>query len=1088
MALALLAVWPAAALAGTLTTQPATNVGISSATLHGTGTGFASGNYCSFAYSSAGGSAPMIIIDQPAQPCNGSYSIKADGLMAGTYYTFFANQCTLLTMSGGQTYCAYNSGSTTTDPCSGNHASTCPTFTTGVPTGTTDAASAVLGSSATLNGTLHIEDLTTAQSGHASDVVQYHFEYSTDPNLAAYTSTPTQSLPTANTSSDPAVSAQVTNLVPGTTYYYRVAVSAPEVGATTESDGNIASFKTGGFVRTDPATSVTSSGAVINGEVDAGDLALSYSWLYSTSSATSSGLLSNSTTGIAGANVTAGGVQNVSATLTGLAAGTTYYFQLVTTNPAIHGQVVSFTTLPGYCGPSASALHDSAIPATGFLVTGCWSSAGGVYTGHGPVQINGVSFSGPASGTVQIDTNTGKISTSAPYDVDVGSVRMYSGTLSGRINKDYANSTSGGVTTSAFDLGATDNSATLYDLPLGGFARMTASSAGGATVGISALGLPSLFGGVTADGSVSVGQDGSVDQVHAQLGDSTIGPMTLPGFTLDGNPQTNTWTGDVNLMLPLAKAGISAQVEILNGKLNGLGANLSGADIPLGDSGLFLAGGGFSTVFSPLSLQGNLDVAFGPKLGGYDLLDIDAGFYAGFEQDQTLTGLPGIADGTVLHDVPFTLGINGTLNLLGFIQLESTSYRYYGVPGWPFVAMQSTLAQPLIASCSTYGIGFAPSLTLAGDARGTQFNLVGSGGAALDLCVFRISLSVTGAVSSTGMGICGSYLNNSVGAGITWPSSFSSLSDITKHFELYGSGCNIGNYETTISLARAAAAGRSALPVRLPRGLPFAVVRVRGRGAPPLLRIDEPAGRGAIVMSGLDGVTAARARYLVIPDAADDTTYVELTRPAGGHYAITPQPGSAPITGVSVAHGQPGPRVTATLRHHGSHEVLTWHALHLPGQRLTFRELGAGGDRQLASTTRDAGRILFRPHPGVPGTRSIVVDIYEHGMLNRIVHVARYIGPTITRPALPRLVTVTRRRRTLTIRWRRAGGTVDHYLVMVMTSDGRHRLFVARHPRLVLHAIPASGGVRVTVTGVDPLGRRGPSAQAHLTRHRKHHR
>ncbi len=1083
-----LAALPGSALAaGTLSTSAATNVQIRSAVLNGSSSGWSAGDYCAFEYFDGAAGGPTATPPTgPAVPCGTTstpqaYSYTLTGLTPGDTYYYAAVHCAATMVSNGQTFCnpttIYPYGWDQIDPCWSN-AAFCPHFTAGMPTGTTLAATNVRGTSATFNATLNFQD-------EESNLVNYFFEYSTDPNFLGYSSTPLGG-PPLGSSGTATVSQTVTGLTPGTQYYYRVVVGSGETNHG-PTPGNGVSFTTGGFVRTDAATSVHVGGAVLNGEVYAGDTAVSYSWLYSTSSATSNGVLSNGAVAVAGGTVSAGTDQNVTATISGLSGGTTYYFQLVTSDPSIVGTVVSLTTLPSNCSANALSLSDSQIASTGFLVTGCWSGLAGVYTGNGTVEINGVTFSGPSTGTVTIDTNKQQITTSHGYDVNVGSVRMYSGALSGPISKDYSNSSSGGTLTSAFDLGATDSSSQLYDLPLGGFARLTASSQGGSTVEISALGLPSLFGGVTADGSVTVAEDGTVDGVHAQLGDSMIGPITLPGFTLDGDPSTNTWTGDVNLMFPLAKVGITATVTITNGKLNGLGASFSGTDIALDDSGLFLAGGGFSTIFSPFTLQGSLDVAFGPKVSGYDLLDINAGFYAGFNQDQTLTGLPGITDGTVLHNVPFTFGIDGTLNLLGFIQLASTDYRYYGVPGWPFVTMKSSLGQALIASCGKYGIGFSPSLTLAGDARGSQFNLVASGSASLDLCAFQVSVGVQGVISSTGMALCGSFLGNSVGAGLTWPTSFGSLSDLTNNFSLYTSGCNVSNYYTAISVARAGHASGLRAPLRLPPGLPFAVIRVRGNGAPPLVHVAEPHG-ASITMQSLQGVTAARAKYLVIPDAANDTTYVELTRPRAGSYSVTALPGSAPIVQVAAAHGEAAPRVHGTLRRRGSRRILSWHALRTPGQRLVFREIGAGGDRTLLSTRRASGHFSFRPLPGLNGSRSIVADVYRGGVLAKTIPLARYFGPVITKPGSVRNLRVTRKHRRLTIMWKRATGTIAHYLVLVATSDGRHRLFITRHPHLTLQSVPATGKVLVTVTAANALGTRGPMVRSGLTKHKHKHK
>src|SRR4029077_20786651 len=104
-----------------------------------------------------------------------------------------------------------------------------------LPTVTTSAATGVTTSGATLNGTVNPNGLAT----------NAWFEWGTSPTLAAFTSTANQAVGSGTTAQ--MVSATLSGLTAGTTYYYRAA-SSNSAGTT---KGAILSFSDalpGGFV------------------------------------------------------------------------------------------------------------------------------------------------------------------------------------------------------------------------------------------------------------------------------------------------------------------------------------------------------------------------------------------------------------------------------------------------------------------------------------------------------------------------------------------------------------------------------------------------------------------------------------------------------------------------------------------------------------------------------------------------------------------------------------------------------------------------------------------------------------------------
>jgi hypothetical protein len=1108
-------------------------VGVVSAVLKGTASNYSSSDYCSFIYvdNSVSGSqwGPPY---PPAVPCGSTYTATVTGLVYGHLYQYAAIHCAAV---GGQPsgpyYCESNGSYANPNPwdtvASCQSTGSCQQFVTTSPSATTGAASNVLGSSATLNGTLDIEDLTSAQSGVSSSNVEYYFEYSTDPTFAAYTSTPAQYLPDANSFAScppdstwpwcPPVSASVTGLTPGTTYYYRTVVLAPEAGVTTPSYGSVVSFTTGGRAITDPATAVSRSGATLNGEVAAGDSALTYSWVYSTANTVQNGLLQGTT--VSGGVVQPGQDELVSATVANLSPGTSYYFQLQTDDPFIHGAVLSFTTAGTSCPAGATLSSGLNISGTGFVVSGCWTeSSSGVWTGYGPLTLNGLSLSGPLVQTVQIDTARNTITTSSGYSLGLGSL----GLVTGAVTFNYSNS--GGNSTVTV---VPDPSASWFGFPLLSSVSITAfgpsssSTPGGAQISIPVLGLPALFGGITAQGTGTVNADGSLAGLEVQVGESTLGPLQLPSVTFcyqsacpgastsacqsGSESQPNTWFGDAELYFPLAKAGVGACVEVQNGRLNALGASYSGPGIPIDETGLSISGLSASAVINPFSFGGSITLEFGPEIEGTSLLSGTVGFNAAFNQNQTISGLEnvGIPDGYVLPDVPFTLRLTGQLAMLGFITLANSSATFYDVPGSPLVTAAFGLPQALTASCpSSLGsgqFGIAPSFALAGAADAHDFNFDGTGGVSVDLCgAGNYGVSGDGVISSKGIAVCAAIPHLGYYAiGADWPTTLpTSLAAFASDFQLFQPDqCDLSSYLANVIPPPAGAASANAQRahaalalgvLRLPSGLPFEVIRVRGRGAPPLMSASGPRGLRFAMVTGRAMIHGRG--YLVIADPLNDTTYIELIRPAAGRYRLTALPGSAAIESVSAAHGLPAPTVHASITGSGATRTLTWRTRPVPGRRLVFREVGAGGDRLILSTSRARGRLRYRLAPGLPGRRYVVVQVLDGGMLQKVSRVGSYTGPVIAVPRRPLKLHAVRSGATLTATWREPGERPDSYLVLVSYANRARRLYIVRSPRLLLHGVPVAGPITVTVTAEDALHRRGPSATTTATKPRRGHR
>ena len=199
-------------------------------------------------------------------------------------------------------------------------------FTTPVPPAvTTDPATSVTGTTATLNGTVNPEGQSTT----------YHFEYGT--TTAYGTSAPSSPANAGSDSTSHAETAAITGLTTGTTYHFRLDAT----NATGTTNGTDRTFTTLSppAATTTSASSVTGSGATLNGMVNPNGQATTYHFDYGTT--TSYGTSTSSAS--AGSDSTS---HAENAAITGLSTSTTYHFRIVATNATgtTNGADLTFTT------------------------------------------------------------------------------------------------------------------------------------------------------------------------------------------------------------------------------------------------------------------------------------------------------------------------------------------------------------------------------------------------------------------------------------------------------------------------------------------------------------------------------------------------------------------------------------------------------------------------------------------------------------------------------------------------------------------------------------------------------------------------
>ncbi len=212
------------------------------------------------------------------------------------------------------------------------------------PTATAQAASGVTATAATLNGGVNPHGSATTVS----------FVYGTDPTLTTGTTT-TAADAIGSGSSAVAVTAALTGLQPGTTYYDEVV--ATNAGGTATADGAvlvptpsvyptspITSFTTLAppIATTQAASGVTTTAAMLNGSVNPQGSAATVTFVYGTDPQLTTGTTTSAAEPIGGWTSAVA----ATAALTGLQPGTTYYDEVVATSAGgtTVGPILSFTT------------------------------------------------------------------------------------------------------------------------------------------------------------------------------------------------------------------------------------------------------------------------------------------------------------------------------------------------------------------------------------------------------------------------------------------------------------------------------------------------------------------------------------------------------------------------------------------------------------------------------------------------------------------------------------------------------------------------------------------------------------------------
>ena len=565
--------------------------------------------------------------------------------------------------------------------------------------------------------------------------------------------------------------------------------------------------------------------------------------------------------------------------------------------------------------------------------------------------------------------------------------------------------------------------------------------------------------------------------------DAFLGPVIVSNLQFQYSRSSEVWSGGADIQLLPAGVTIRAAPPppdygfgLRRGAFDHAGGGVR-FDVPprpqlFPGVGLVEIGGAIG--INPLRFTGRLAI----DAGG--IVTIDSSAFMAFASPENPYDFPAeyappgleFLGGRRLDSYAFALGGTAGLTVpkLGSVPLLN-SYVFYQYPDYLELAGKFEFAP------------FGDKFKIKGEVGGfvevlsQLFNLEGQVEACVDIDIFDACLGVGAVVSSKGIAFCtivpvplsplGPTVPVPAGLGYHWGQGFPP--------DIMVFSCDREPYRQ----ARPSASQAGARSFTIAPGAPSAKLRIAGQGAPPKVVVTGPKGE----RYALPYVDAASANPNALGLSISETATLEvfLKSPSPGRWTVTPQDGSAPIAGVSVARGLAEARVRGRVRGRGRTRTLTYSARAARGQRIRFVERGARTLATIGRATGAKGRIRFRPAAGRRGRRSIVALVDRGGVTTQVIRVATYAAPSDARPARPRGLRVRRRGTRLVARWRRVAGA-SGYAVTVTARAAPPVMRVTRRPRLRLGGLSARSPVTVRVAAMAVGNRPGPAARRRVGR------
>ena len=577
-----------------------------------------------------------------------------------------------------------------------------------------------------------------------------------------------------------------------------------------------------------------------------------------------------------------------------------------------------------------------------------------------------------------------------------------------------------------------------------------------------------------------------------------------PPPALDGSPfstctqpstgsSSETWSGGADVVLPTpigTTIGLFGTIQ--GGSLTSLGgvADNLGSSVPINaDVFLTRVGLGLRLKPPPLQLKGEADVS---ALGASSPFVL------------TISGSMDFVDSR-----PWSLTVAGPIHVLGF-KVGTGSLTMTPQGGEARVGKLGKGLSWTGATALSLHTDFSPEngVTIFGGMAGwIQVPYEFSLGGKISLCITGTSSSpngenlckpmpMTGVISRAGVAGCGT--DGSYGYSDAWGSWHTDPLQVgfTYHWGgrvWYRDSCDLGDYSDPASGAAGGA-------FTVPRGAQALAVRIRGRGAAPLVTVTGPSGFSISSPPTGAGASLAGPDELV-QNPSDDDASLLLLKPKAGRWHVTTHAGSVPLTTIATASPQPpaaakGAAQTLT----GGHIDLRlsyWLApaetmvLFVRGPDGSVQPLGRATGRPCPQPSRARGgrrplceALQFTPILGPAGVRTILGLVSRHGVPDTSLTIAHF---KVAPPPVPHapLVRITRARGGVKVAWTPVHDAA-RYAVAVQVSDGRDLSPATKERSAFVPQVGLALVVRATVWAISPDDIVGHPGRATLKAGKKH--
>ena len=544
------------------------------------------------------------------------------------------------------------------------------------------------------------------------------------------------------------------------------------------------------------------------------------------------------------------------------------------------------------------------------------------------------------------------------------------------------------------------------------------------------------FGALTVNGTFTTGNDSGAEFSGFEIKIPEIDVLAMQIKEVDLKYQgPETWSGSAKVVLDFddhleigAGFGIKqGHFAFLKGSVGNLNAAIA--------TGVFLQGLAFEVATNPTTLKGQVTLSAGPSIAGKTALSVDGSITA------------------VLAD-PWIVEVDGDAKLASKLELGSAFVRFSSAGLFEFGGK----AQWELSIVKIEG-------AVAGWIAGLHnFDVEGSVKGCVSLYVYTPCAGAKALVSNLGIAACVEVLGEGVGVGTHWGEDFDAFT-----------GCDLGPWRPVKPTAETSSVAQH---FQIPAGLPSIAWSINGAGGlPPDVTLKGPGGEEVAVTRGTPYVSNA---HFFAGEALNGQSYLVVKNPPAGDWTIT-DTGAVPITAIRQANGLPKPAVRASVTGSGRARVLHWHLKPIAGQKVSFAEIGKDVRRVIGTTTSAQGSLRFQAANGPAGVRKIEALVEQDGRPRATLPLTSYRAPAPPKPGRTSALRLTRKGKTVTVRWSAAPAGFRHAVYVTM-SDGRSllRLTGARAHSVALGGIASTLTVKVTVTSLSPENGKGPAAHATL--------